>query len=161
MVIDLIQQKHDGIDMNTISMVELLDDVMMKALNLRFGYKFTEKTTLYFEFGHNNPKILLEQQEAVRNVVRLHNGSDLLFTKNEEERDLLWKARKAALFATEVLRANEKKALKIWTTDACVPISKLSRCVVETKKDILKSSLYAPIAAHSGVKTNQKFFFLT
>eukprot|EP01091_Cochliopodium_minus_P016837 TRINITY_DN6429_c0_g1_i1.p1 TRINITY_DN6429_c0_g1~~TRINITY_DN6429_c0_g1_i1.p1 ORF type:complete len:513 (+),score=153.22 TRINITY_DN6429_c0_g1_i1:85-1623(+) len=148
-VIDLIQQKHDGVDINTISMVELMDDVMMRALNLRFNYKFVEKTTLYFEFGHNSQKILNEQEDAVRKICNIHNGSDLLFTKTEEERDILWKARKAALFATEILRPKEK-GLKIWTTDVCVPISRLGECVSETKKELLNQRLFAPIAAHSG-----------
>ena len=38
----------------------------------------------------------------------------------------------------------------MWTTDACVPISKLAECIVETKKDLANSFLFAPIVGHVG-----------
>ena len=38
----------------------------------------------------------------------------------------------------------------IWATDVCVPISKLAECISATKKDLLKSSLIAPLVSHAG-----------
>jgi D-lactate dehydrogenase (cytochrome) len=37
-----------------------------------------------------------------------------------------------------------------WTTDACVPISRLAECIVETKRDIAASSLVAALVSHAG-----------
>ncbi|MDF1748996.1 MAG: FAD-linked oxidase C-terminal domain-containing protein, partial [Alphaproteobacteria bacterium] len=34
--------------------------------------------------------------------------------------------------------------------DACVPISKLADCILDTKQDIQESGLYAPIVGHVG-----------
>ena len=36
------------------------------------------------------------------------------------------------------------------TTDACVPISRLAECIVESKKDIERASLLATTAGHVG-----------
>jgi D-lactate dehydrogenase (cytochrome) len=35
-------------------------------------------------------------------------------------------------------------------TDVCVPISRLAECVTETKRDIERSGLVAPIVGHAG-----------
>ena len=37
-----------------------------------------------------------------------------------------------------------------WTTDACVPISRLAECIVQTKADIAASSLVAALVGHVG-----------
>jgi D-lactate dehydrogenase (cytochrome) len=37
-----------------------------------------------------------------------------------------------------------------FATDACVPISRLADCVLETKADVEKSGLLAPIVGHVG-----------
>ena len=35
-----------------------------------------------------------------------------------------------------------------WSTDVCVPISRLAECIVETRKDIDEKGLYCPILGH-------------
>jgi D-lactate dehydrogenase (cytochrome) len=39
---------------------------------------------------------------------------------------------------------------KGWATDVCVPISPLAECISETKADLRKSTLIAPIVGHVG-----------
>ena len=39
---------------------------------------------------------------------------------------------------------------KIMVTDACVPISNLAACLLETRKDIDESGMFAPIVGHVG-----------
>jgi D-lactate dehydrogenase (cytochrome) len=58
----------------------------------------------------------------------------------------LWKARHAAYYAAMAL----KPGLMAFATDACVPISRLADCILETKRDIEKSGLTAPIVGHVG-----------
>lgn len=37
-----------------------------------------------------------------------------------------------------------------WSTDVCVPIARLVECLVETKEEVERSGLLAPIAGHVG-----------
>jgi len=37
-----------------------------------------------------------------------------------------------------------------WSTDCCVPLSKLADCIAETRSDIEESGLLAPIVGHVG-----------
>ena len=36
------------------------------------------------------------------------------------------------------------------TTDACVPISRLAECVLDTQRDVRETGLLAPIVGHAG-----------
>ena len=58
----------------------------------------------------------------------------------------MWSARHDAYYAALAL-APGKKA---FTTDICVPISNLTDCIIETKKDIEQSNIIAPIVGHVG-----------
>jgi D-lactate dehydrogenase (cytochrome) len=63
-----------------------------------------------------------------------------------EARALLWQARHDAYYAALAMRAGSRG----WTTDACVPISRLAECIVETKRDIASSHLLAALVGHVG-----------
>ena len=63
-----------------------------------------------------------------------------------EERSKLWKARHDAHYANMQLRPGAKA----WPTDVCVPISRLAQCIAETRDDIERSGLLAPIVGHVG-----------
>ena len=63
-----------------------------------------------------------------------------------EDRSKLWKARHNAYYATLAL-APGKQA---FATDACVPISRLTDCVMETRADVAATGLVAPIVGHVG-----------
>ena len=43
-----------------------------------------------------------------------------------------------------------KKGAGIWATDVCVPISRLAECILETKADLAKTKLIAPLVGHVG-----------
>jgi len=56
-----------------------------------------------------------------------------------------WEARKGALFGAMAYQPNKQ----VWTTDVCVPISRLAECIDETKKDIENAkTIIAPIVGH-------------
>jgi D-lactate dehydrogenase (cytochrome) len=63
-----------------------------------------------------------------------------------EERARLWRARHDAYFATLALRPGAKA----WSTDACVPISRLADCIVESKNDLDASTLTGTLVGHVG-----------
>jgi FAD/FMN-containing dehydrogenase len=46
-------------------------------------------------------------------------------------------------------------------TDVCVPVSRLAECIKETKADIEKTDLLAPIISHVGDGNFHVSFFLT
>ena len=59
---------------------------------------------------------------------------------------MLWSARHDAYYAA----LNLVPGKKAFTTDVCVPISNLTNCILETKKDIENSNIIAPIVGHVG-----------
>src|SRR5262249_16978402 len=58
----------------------------------------------------------------------------------------LWQARHDAYYASLALRPGARA----WTTDVCVPISRLAECVILTKEDNAASFLQSTIVGHVG-----------
>jgi D-lactate dehydrogenase (cytochrome) len=58
----------------------------------------------------------------------------------------MWQARHDAYHAALALRPGSRG----WTTDACVPISRLADCIRETKADLATSHLIGPLIGHVG-----------
>jgi D-lactate dehydrogenase (cytochrome) len=50
------------------------------------------------------------------------------------------------LYATVASRPGAKP----WTSDVCVPISRLSECILETQDDLRRSKIIAPLVGHAG-----------
>jgi D-lactate dehydrogenase (cytochrome) len=129
-----------------VARIELLDDVQMGAC---IGYSklegFEAKHTLFFEF-HGTEAFAGEQATMVKDISDEFGGSAFQWTANAEDRNTLWQARHDAYYAAMAL-APGKKGM---ATDACVPISRLAECILETRRDIDESGLVAPIVGHVG-----------
>ena len=136
---------------NTIQMgipvarIELLDEVMLDALNKYSGFDYPVRPTLFFEF-HGSGAGVEEQARTVGEISAEWGGGDFRWTVAQEERSRLWQARHDAYYAALAL----KPGAQGWATDVCVPISRLADCILETKKDIEESGLLAPIVGHVG-----------
>jgi D-lactate dehydrogenase (cytochrome) len=129
-----------------VARIELLDEVQMGACISYAGLNHLEaKPTLFFEF-HGTEASAQEQAEMVGAISDDFGGSAFQWTATTEERNQLWQARHDAYYAALTL-APGKKGI---ATDACVPISRLAECVLETQKDIEESNLVAPIVGHVG-----------
>jgi D-lactate dehydrogenase (cytochrome) len=128
-----------------VARVELMDDVQVRAVNLRSGLGLPEATTLFFEF-HGSPRYVEEQAEVVGALAAANGGGAFSWSNRPEERSRLWKARHEAYYAALALRPGSVG----WPTDVCVPISRLAECIAETKADLQGSSLPAPIVGHVG-----------
>ena len=72
--------------------------------------------------------------------------SKFKWAKTNEERNKLWKARHEVYYSVKALKPNTR----IYTTDACVPISRLAECIRYAEKEINKYGLRAPIVGHVG-----------
>ena len=128
-----------------IARVELIDEVQMQALNRFSGLGYAELPTLFFEF-HGTQTGVAEQIKSVRSISDDFSGADFAWASKPEERSKLWKARHDAHYANMQLRPGAKA----WPTDVCVPISRLAQCIAETRDDIERSGLLAPIVGHVG-----------
>jgi D-lactate dehydrogenase (cytochrome) len=129
-----------------VARIELLDDVQMDAC-IRYSKLegFDVKPTLFFEF-HGSPASVREQAEAMQAICAEHRGSAFEWASQPEDRSRLWKARHAAYYAALAY----KPGMTSFATDACVPISRLADCILETKAEVERSGLTAPIVGHVG-----------
>ena len=107
------------------------------------GYE--AKPTLFFEF-HGTDAGVREQAETMQEIAGDHGGSEFQWATKPEDRSRLWKARHDAYYAALAL-APGKQA---FATDACVPISRLADCMLETQADVAATGLVAPIVGHVG-----------
>jgi D-lactate dehydrogenase (cytochrome) len=129
-----------------VARIELLDDIQMRAC-IRYSKLegYAEKPTLFFEF-HGTDGGVAEQAEQMQQICAEHGGSAFEWATRPEDRSRLWKARHNAYYAAMALQPGTQG----FATDACVPISRLADCVLETKADADASGLVAPIVGHVG-----------
>jgi D-lactate dehydrogenase (cytochrome) len=129
-----------------VARIELLDSVQMDACIKYSNLEgFEAKHTLFFEF-HGSPSSVEEQAELVKSISDDYGGGGFQWTTNTEERNKLWQARHDAYYAAMAMVPGKRGI----ATDACVPISKLAECIHETRVDIEKTDLIAPIVGHVG-----------
>lgn len=79
-----------------IGAVELLDDVMMKAVQMSdpsLGYE--EKPTLFFKFVGSKAQIDHEIK-VVSELVKKHSGGKFKYATTQAEKDKLWEGRKVS-----------------------------------------------------------------
>lgn len=128
-----------------IAKVELLDAQMMRAINRYSALNYQEAPTLFLEF-HGSQSELEEQITQVEAIAQSFGAKAFIWEKDEAARTKLWRARTDAAPASVALR----KDGQLMSTDVCVPISRLARCITETQQDIQESGIYAPILGHVG-----------
>jgi D-lactate dehydrogenase (cytochrome) len=130
----------------SVARIELLDEVQMEA-SIRYSKLegFAAKPTLFFEF-HGSEAGVREQSIAMQAASDEFGGSAYQWATKTEDRTRLWKARHDAYYAALAF----KPGMTSFATDACVPISRLADCILETKVDVEKSGLTAPILGHVG-----------
>ena len=128
-----------------VARIELLDAMQVKACNLYSKLSLPEEPLLLLEF-HGSEKSVEEQTELFGEIAIDFGGKDYEWTSNNEDRNKLWKARHDAYWAAR----SYMPGTEMYSTDVCVPISKLSDCIVETVKDLEENNLVGPIASHAG-----------
>ncbi|MBA2259735.1 MAG: FAD-binding protein [Acidobacteria bacterium] len=129
-----------------VARIELLDEVQMDAVNRFSHLGYAPLPTLFFEFHGLSDRDVTEQAEVVADIAAEHGGRSFERALTPEARAQLWQARHDAYYAALALRPGSRG----WTTDACVPISRLAECIVETKQDISASHLPGPLVGHVG-----------
>ncbi|XP_075571497.1 putative D-lactate dehydrogenase, mitochondrial isoform X2 [Pelecanus crispus] len=128
-----------------VARIEFLDEVMVGACGRFSGLELPAAATLLLEL-HGSRHGLAEQQRQAEEIVRLNGGSGLAWAEEPEERGRLWAMRHSAWYAALALRPG----CQGYSTDVCVPISRLPDVVVETKRDLQDSGLTGPMVGHVG-----------
>jgi D-lactate dehydrogenase (cytochrome) len=128
-----------------VARIELLDEVQLDAVNRHSELDYEVAPTLFFEF-HGSAGDVASQAAEAEALAREHGAHGFVWTADEAERRKLWRARHRSYDASRALRPGARA----FTTDACVPISRLAECLLETKRDIGETGLLAPIVGHVG-----------
>jgi len=106
---------------------------------------YAEMPTLLLEF-QGTPTSVREDVETMQAITEDNGGGAFQFAERPEDRNRLWKARHNGYQAVRALAPGKSNM----GTDACVPISALPACLLETKADIIATGLLAPIVGHVG-----------
>jgi D-lactate dehydrogenase (cytochrome) len=128
-----------------VARIELLDELMIRAVNQYSKLALRESPTLFLEF-HGTEAAVQEQSRTVSDLAQEHGGHDFEWALKPEDRNRLWKARHDAAWAALAMRPGATSI----ATDVCVPISRLTECILETRLDLEHSPLAAPIVGHVG-----------
>lgn len=125
--------------------VELLDDVQVRACNQDAKLGLPESPMLFLEF-HGTDASVKEQCQRFGEVAHEYTASSFEWATDPDDRSRLWKARHHVFWANKSFLPGSDAIV----TDVCVPISRLAECVTETKGDIERTGLVAPIVGHVG-----------
>ena len=107
----------------------------LEAVNRYSKTNYPLAPTLFFEFHGISQESVDEQAQAVQEIAAEHGALEFRWASTPEERATLWQARHNVLYATIAARPGAKP----WTSDVCVPISRLSECILETQDDLRRS----------------------
>jgi D-lactate dehydrogenase (cytochrome) len=129
-----------------VARIEIIDERQLEVVNRYSKTNYPLAPTLFFEFHGISQESVDEQARAVQDIASEHGALEFRWASTPEERAVLWQARHNVLYATIAARPGAKP----WTSDVCVPISRLSECILDTQDDLRRSSLSAPLVGHAG-----------
>jgi D-lactate dehydrogenase (cytochrome) len=124
---------------------ELIDEVQVAALNKHSNLGLEESPMLFLEF-HGTEAAVAEQIERLKEIALEEGATGFEWAEREEDRRRLWKARHEAYWAMRSLYPGRDSI----ATDVCVPISRLTECIMETQADIKATGVPAGIVGHVG-----------
>ena len=129
-----------------IARIELLDEAQIDAVNRYSKTTYPVAPTLFFEFHSDSERHVADQVDAVQALASERGGRGFEWATRLEDRERLWQARHDAFYAAVALRPGARA----WTTDVCVPISRLAECVVDTRKDHAGAPFPICLVGHAG-----------
>jgi D-lactate dehydrogenase (cytochrome) len=129
-----------------VARIEIIDEAQLDAVNRYSKTNYPLAPTLFFEFHGTSEAAVAEHAQIVEEIAGEHGAMGFHWASTLEDRTTLWQARHNALYATMASRPGAKA----WTSDVCVPISRLVECIQETRADLQQSNLVAPLVGHAG-----------
>ncbi len=129
-----------------IARIEMLNkDQMDISINYSKLKDIKTLPTLFFEF-HGTEISNKESIKIVEEISKNNNGSAFKWADTLEERNHLWRARWDVYYSVKALVNNGR----VYSTDVCVPISKITECVKFAEEEVKKFGLRAPMVGHLG-----------
>ena len=101
--------------------------------------------TLFFEF-HGSESSNKENIKIVEELSKDNKGSSFKWAKDLEDRNKLWQARWDVYYSVKALNDNGR----VYSTDVCVPISKITECVKFAEEKAKEFGVRAPMVGHMG-----------
>jgi D-lactate dehydrogenase (cytochrome) len=145
-VADAVRTTIETIQMGVpIARVELIDGNSVRMVNVHSKLSLPEQPMLLMEF-HGSPAGVEEQARTVQEIADGNGGAAFAWATTPEERTRLWTARHNAYFAA----IQSKPGCRAVTTDACVPISRLADCLLESIDEADASDLPYFLLGHVG-----------
>ena len=128
-----------------VARIEFLDAITMRAINQYSHTDYREEPTLFLEFN-GSAQLVKEQVQRVEHLAQEFGAQGFVWEMDEASRKKLWRIRTDATPAIAAL----SPGAQMMSTDVCVPISQLAKCIVETQAEIEKTGLLAAILGHVG-----------
>jgi D-lactate dehydrogenase (cytochrome) len=128
-----------------VARMELADAMQIEAINRHDDLDHPVAPTLFLEF-HGTPAEVEAQAREVEQLAQAHGAQGFRWASSESERRALWRARHRAYEAARALQPGSVGM----TTDACVPVSALSECIMQTRRDLDELGLTAAMVGHVG-----------
>lgn len=129
-----------------VARIELVDAEHIKALNAYSKLSLVVAPTLFVEF-HGSKAGVKEQSDLFHGIAAANGGGDFQWASQEEDRLKLWQARHDAFWAAKSIMPGQMDA---FSTDVCVPISRLAECVEATRIDLEQHKIFGPMIGHVG-----------
>jgi len=136
-----------------VAKIEFLDEKQVNACNQYCAANELEEPTLFIEL-HGNETETQDQTLRITEIIEELGGRHFRWAETQQQRNVLWRYRYDALPAAKALRPG----CEVLITDVCVPISRLSECVVRCQERIEAGGMIAPIVGHVGDGNFHAFF---
>jgi D-lactate dehydrogenase (cytochrome) len=128
-----------------VARIELLDEMLIDAINRHNGLDLAVAPTLFLEF-HGTPDEVAAQAKETEQITADHGGTGFAWATDEAQRRRMWDARHRAYDATRALRPGTSAL----TTDVAVPVSMLADVILRTRADLDEHGLTGSILGHVG-----------
>jgi D-lactate dehydrogenase (cytochrome) len=129
-----------------LARIELVDEKTIEMLNAYCALGYPTVPMIFLELHASSREALAEQLETAKELVAEYEGAVHATATTEEDRHHLWEARHRVYYAGIASRPGARA----WSTDVCVPLSNLARCIRETREDVERTGIVAPLVGHVG-----------
>jgi D-lactate dehydrogenase (cytochrome) len=129
-----------------VARIEIIDEQQLDLVNRYSKTSYPLAPTLFFEFHGSSAGAVAEHAKMVEEIASENGALGFQWASTPEDRATLWQARHNVLYATIASRPGAKP----WTTDVCVPISRLVECIRETQDDLRAVKIAGPLVGHAG-----------